>query len=160
MAGRPKVGSTVFFTGQRDQRRAGRVHRHQHACADFAASGLDLLDLDEVEVGGKLQVILTTHGGEDVAHVFGELAAQAFDLVGEFVAAFALNQREQAVAELEADDIHRQRLADRLFGGTGAGGAGLGRQCGCFFRFDFGFLTLPRHIGKAAEHGGHESERR
>ena len=87
------------FAGQGNGR-AGRVHAHQHAGANFSTTGFDFLDAHAVGAGGELEVVLNAHGGKNIAHVLGELAAQALDLVGEFIAAFALHEREEAVAKL------------------------------------------------------------
>ena len=56
-----------------------------------------------------------------------QLAAQRLDLVGDAVALHVVDERQEAIAEFDAQQIERQRGGDRLF---------LGRRIGlCFFFF-------------------------
>ncbi len=101
------------LTGQGDGA-AGWIHTHEEAGAHITAAGVNFLDAHGVRIGRKLKVVLNAHGREDIAHILGELAAQALDLVGEFVAAFALHKGQEAIAQFEADRIHGKSFGNRL----------------------------------------------
>ena len=85
-----------------------RVHDQQHAGPQFAAAGLDFFDADNIGVGRQLQIILNAHRGHDEAHIAGQLAAQALDLIGQALPGFAVDQAEQGIAEFKADHDRSQ----------------------------------------------------
>jgi hypothetical protein len=146
--GQPECRFDRVFAGQGDVV-AARVHAHHHAGAHIAASGFDFLDADDIGIGGQLQVVLNTHGGQDIAHILGQLAAQTLDLVGELVRSFALHQRQQAITQFEADRIHRQRFGYRFFGDGGLG----------LFLLDFDQLDRCFFLTSADEPAGPRGQR-
>ena len=68
-----------------------------------------------VMVGAKLHVVLDTHRGQHETHLGGDRPTQALDLLGQ-PWRIAARERQQAVAQLQPDHVHPQRIADRLFG--------------------------------------------
>ena len=98
-------------------------------------------------------------GGHDEAHLLRELAAQRLDLVGDAMALHVVDERQQAVAEFDAQQIERQRGRDRLF---------LRRRIGLRFRFLLATRSAAASVfllvgkpgeradagGKAREHQG------
>ena len=95
----------------------------------------------------------------DEAHLLRQLAAQRLDLVGDALALDVVDQRQQPVAQFDAQQVERQRIGDRLLGR-------LGRRRG------LGFVGLERIFGlglarigdpgRAADERGkaHEDDRR
>ena len=114
MAGRPKAGSVVCVPG-RSIGAAVRIHDQQLAGEEFAAARIHFLDADAIVVRAQLHVVEDAHRRHDEAHLLRELAAQRLDLVGEAVALHVVDQRQQAVAEFDAQQIERQRGGDRFF---------------------------------------------
>ena len=114
---------------------AHRVHDEDLIDINVAATGFDFFDADRIAVGFELHIVEDTHRRHDKAHVACHLAAQRFDLVGELLMLFAVDEREQHVADFEAQLVHLERGADRLFGGGHGGGFGDNREFCCFDLF-------------------------
>src|SRR5579883_570045 len=106
-----------LVAGQRDLV-AARVHDEEHARLELAAPDLDLLDPHDIAVGAELHVVLDAHRREDETHLARELATERLDLIGEAMAARVVDERDEAVAELDADVIELESRRDRLLGGT------------------------------------------
>ena len=87
----------------------------------FALAGIDFLDADAVFVGAQLHIVEDAHRRHDEAHLLRQLAAQRLDLVGDAMALHIVDQRQQAVAQFDAQQIERQRGGDRFFLGRGIG---------------------------------------
>src|SRR5579885_1156414 len=77
---------------------AARIHDEQHVGPQIAAPGFELLDADDVAVGGELQIILDADRWHDEAHLDGELPAQRLDLVGEALPLVAVDEAAEGVS--------------------------------------------------------------
>ncbi len=94
---------------------AGRVHHHELIGIKTPRSGVHFLHLDDIAVGIELDVVDDTHRRHHEAHIPGDLAAQCFDLFGQPVITYArINQRQQAVSDLDPQLIHLEGSGDRL----------------------------------------------
>ena len=98
------------FAGQGD-RRPLRIHHQQHAGTQFAATGFDFLDAQDIGIRRQLQIVLNAHGGHDKAHIARQLPAQAFDLIGQTLAGLAVDEAEQGIAKFEPDHVDGQSRA-------------------------------------------------
>src|SRR5690606_32602496 len=81
------------------------------------------------------------------AHVARDLAAQRLDLVGELLVVLAIDEREQRIADFEAQFVHLERGADRLLGGRGSLLFGLAQGFGVSRRL---LALLDQIIGERA----------
>ena len=106
--------------GQVDGQALG-IHDQEGAGEQFALAGIDFLDADAVFVGAQLHIVQDAHRRHDKAHLLRQLAAQRLDLVGDAMALHVVDQRQQAIAQFDAQQIQRQRGGDRLFLGRGVG---------------------------------------
>ena len=132
-----------------------RIHDQQAAGEEFAAAGFHFLEADAVFVGAELHVVEDAHRRHDEAHLLRQLAAQRLDLVGDALALDVVDQRQQPVAQFDAQQVERQRGGDRFFARLG-GDRGLG-----FFGDDCGggvVLLLVGEPGGAADQGGQGHE--
>ena len=102
-----------------------RIHDQKAAGEEFAAAGFHFLEADAVLVGAELHVVEDAHRRHDEAHLLRQLAAQRLDLVGDALALDVVDQRQQRIAQFDAQLVERQRVGDGLFGGLGGRG-GLG----------------------------------
>ncbi len=59
-------------------------------------------------LAAQLHVVEDAHGGHDKAHFLRQLAAQRLDLVGDAVALHIVDQRQQAIAQFDAQQVERQ----------------------------------------------------
>jgi hypothetical protein len=125
----PEGGLDRRLAGQVDGIPLG-VHHQQHVGAQLAGAGFDLLDADHIGLGRKLHVVLDAHRRQHEAHLVGELAAQALDLVGQQRSLGIVDQRQQRVAQLDPDVVEPERGGDRLLGHLGLGGFGGGDLVG------------------------------
>ncbi len=100
--------------------------------ADF-----DLLDPDHVGIGRELQIVLDADRWEHEAHLGGDGAPQSFNLLGQF-RRVATREREQPVAEFQAERVDAQGVGDRRLDWCGSDG-----QVGDLLGED-GFLPDPR----------------
>ena len=131
--GEAKGGLARRHAGQVDGF-AARVHDHQLARHQLAAAGFDLLHGDAVFLRAERHVVENTHRRHDEAEIAGDLAAERLDLVCQAIAAAVVDERQQAIAELDLELVEREGGGDglvhrRLFGfdaqALGAGGFGL-----------------------------------
>ena len=100
-AGRPNAGSMVRSPGQVGHA-ALRVHRQQHAGADFAAAGLDLLDADRVAVLAPSCMLSWMRTGGSTKPISAAMVRRsALDLLGQ-PRRVAAGQRQQPVARVRA----------------------------------------------------------
>ena len=93
--------------GQVDGQALG-IHDQEGAGEQLALAGIEFLDADAVLVGAQLHVVQDAHGGHDEAHLLRQLAAQRLDLVGDAVALHVVDQRQQAIAQFDAQQVERQ----------------------------------------------------
>jgi hypothetical protein len=95
---------------------AVRIHDHVAARMNLAGAGIHFLDLDDVAVRFELHIVENAHGRHDEAHLGREIAAQRLDLFGEAVVALrAVDERQEAVADLDLEVVDLERIGDRLF---------------------------------------------
>ena len=120
MAGRPKAGSVVCGAGQVDGQALG-IHDQEAAGEKFALAGIEFLDADAILVGAQLHIVEDAHRRHDKAHFLRQLAAQRLDLVGDAMALHVVDQRQQAIAQFDAQQVQRQRGGDRFFLGRAVG---------------------------------------
>jgi len=62
---------------------------------------------DAVGVGGEVEVVADVHGLDQEAELLGELLAHAADARHQLSALGTVHERDQPVADLQADDVHR-----------------------------------------------------
>jgi hypothetical protein len=92
-----------------------RIHEQDLARVQFAASGFDFLDADDVVVRAELHIVENAHRRHDEAHLGRELTAQRLDLIGDAVSLGVFDQRQQAVAKFHAQQVERQRRRNWFF---------------------------------------------
>ncbi len=113
--GRQPEGRLVgVFAGQIDGGPL-RIHQQQLAGEQFATPRFHFLDADRVFVRRKLHVVEDAHGRHHEAHLGSQLATEGLDLIRDAVAFGVVDQRQQSVAQLHAQQIQRQGRRDRLF---------------------------------------------
>lgn len=137
----------------------GRVHDQQLVELQLAAAGLQFLDADRIFVVAERHVVDDAHGGGDEAHFFRQRAPQGLDLVGQLAAVDIVDQRQQAVPQLDLEFVDRQALFDRRFlAGRLAGlfGDMFGLGLGLFQGLALGNVAI--HPGKGAGAARHEGE--
>ena len=101
---------------------AARIHHQQLADIDVAATGFDFLDANDVAVGVELNIVEDSDRWHDETHVACDLAPQGLDLVGELLVILAVDQRQQCIADFQAQFVHPQGSADWLLShGNGRG---------------------------------------
>ena len=106
---------------------AARVHGHKLANADLTRPSLHLLDAQAVAHGGQAHVVEDADAGHHKAEVGRQRPAQRLDLVGEAAALQIVDQRQQAIAQLDLDLVDGQGLGNRLVFGLGRRVADLDR---------------------------------
>ena len=86
------------------------IHREQAARHELAARDLGALDADRVAVGGELHVVANADRGEHEAELGGHLPADERDPLQQLASLALVDERDQAVADLELEDVERQRV--------------------------------------------------
>jgi hypothetical protein len=100
-----------------------RVHGHELAGIDDTVPGIDLLDLDVVVVRLELDVVDDAHRRHDEAELGRKLAPQRPDLIGQPVLpAGRIDQRQQAVADLDLELVELEQVVERLLLRRAVGG--------------------------------------
>ena len=104
----------------------GAAGQRQLAVGVDGVLGHDRLpDADAIGVGGKVQVVAHPHGGHDEAHGLGHLAPDAGDPRHQRAALGLVDQRDQAIADLDRD---AGVIGDILGGDDGRAVLGLARR--------------------------------
>ncbi len=116
--GDPEGGQAEGRLDRRDavEGRVGiaRIHREQAAGHELAARDLGALDADRVAVRRELDVVADADRGEHQPELRGHLTADERDPLQQLAPLALVDERDQAVADLELEDVERQRVPHRL----------------------------------------------
>ncbi|KAF5029483.1 hypothetical protein DSECCO2_648130 [anaerobic digester metagenome] len=131
-----------------------RVHGQEMVDEDFRRSHLVALDEHHVLARAQLEVVAQVQGGDDHAHVQGELAADGADAREQVAVLFLVHERDEAVAHLEFQGVQRQQGLDlfrrfQLRRGLFVLGLAFGREQ---------FLLSGRQAADHEQQGGHDQE--
>ena len=138
--------------GRADQWRgdAAGIDRQEHAGEGLAFAHHHAAQRDAVAAGLEFEVVAHMHGGGQEAHFLRKLAAHALD-AGEQVALAALvHQTDQAVAQLQAQQVHGLQVVPGGFavGNRWRRGLDDGRH----------LLALVHHPGAISQQAAHGQE--
>ena len=99
-----------------------RVDGQFTAHFDLAFATHHAFEHDVVSVGVDVQVVANAHGLHQKAQLCGQFFAHAFDTAHQFAAGFNIHQRNQTVANFQANQVHLIDVVPiQIFGGLGGG---------------------------------------
>ena len=110
---------------------AGQLAEHLARVDGELALGIDHAlahrhagEIDAIGVRRQIQVVADVHGLHEEAEILRELAAHAANARQQIAALRFVDQRHQAIADFEADDVDRLHVFPRQLARFGAGGGG------------------------------------
>ncbi len=111
----------------------------------------------------QVEVVANVHGGHQKAQVLGQLLAHALDPREQLAALVAVHQRDQAVADFQADHVDRGHVIPAQLLGFLSTGRGwqqflLARDLLLGLDLDR-ILLFPEQVSTASRHGCHAQER-
>ena len=102
---------------------AARVQRQFAVRVQVAGRDRHAVQQHPVLAGRQLEVVAYMHGGNQEAQVVRELAAHAFQPCQQVAVLVLVDQRDQPIADLQAERFDRAQLVPAQFGGGRRRGA-------------------------------------